>query len=136
LRKEWRFSQKTYGDQDVVRCQLIVLSGGRQYTRVRFGLERDRPGVLTEREINPLLSIVYEPYGQPPAGACCVHCAHTTPRTCVVVAVAATVAQEEGIPLAPDTLVRLYSMSKPLVSAATMILYEQVSATTFFAIYI
>ena len=103
---------------------------------MRFGLERDRPGVLTEREINPLLSIVYEPYGQPPAGACCVHCAHTTPRTCVVVAVAATVAQEEAIPLAPDTIVRLYSMSKPLVSAASMILYEQVSATTFFAIYI
>ena len=54
---------------------------------------------------------------------------YTIPRTCVVVAVAATVAQEEGIPLAPDTIVRLYSMSKPLVSAATMILYEQVSAT-------
>ena len=32
---------------------------------------------------------------------------------------------EQQVPFAPDTIVRLYSMSKPLVSAAAMILYEK-----------
>lgn len=31
----------------------------------------------------------------------------------------------QGVRFAPDTIVRLYSMSKPLVSAAAMILYEK-----------
>ncbi len=32
---------------------------------------------------------------------------------------------DQRVPFAPDTIVRLYSMSKPLVSAAAMILYEK-----------
>jgi CubicO group peptidase (beta-lactamase class C family) len=33
--------------------------------------------------------------------------------------------QERGLPMAPDTVVRIYSMTKPLTSVALMILYEQ-----------